>query len=129
MNSQMITAYLIKEECCDCGVIFGIESGHRNHLIQSHDRFYCPNGHGQSYVGKTEAEKLQDELTRTNARLDQAKSEAEYERRQRIATKGHMTRIKNRVSNGVCPCCNRSFENLKGHMKTKHPSYAGGSNG
>ena len=30
-----------------------------------------------------------------------------------------------RVHNGVCPCCNRSFQNLQKHMKTKHPEIAG----
>jgi hypothetical protein len=25
----------------------------------------------------------------------------------------------------VCPCCQRSFQNLSRHMKTKHPEYPG----
>lgn len=29
-----------------------------------------------------------------------------------------------RVKNGVCPCCNRSFQNLKRHMNTKHPNWS-----
>jgi hypothetical protein len=28
-----------------------------------------------------------------------------------------------RIGNGVCPCCNRSFTNLRRHMTTKHPEY------
>lgn len=31
--------------------------------------------------------------------------------------------IKKRVGNGVCPCCNRTFENLSRHMSCKHPEY------
>ena len=27
------------------------------------------------------------------------------------------------MANGVCPCCNRSFENLRNHMHTQHPDY------
>jgi hypothetical protein len=23
----------------------------------------------------------------------------------------------------VCPCCNRSFQNLRRHMATKHPEF------
>lgn len=33
------------------------------------------------------------------------------------------TRIKNRVKNGVCPCCNRTFENLARHMQAKHSDF------
>ena len=28
-----------------------------------------------------------------------------------------------RIHKGVCPCCNRSFTNLKRHMETKHPEH------
>jgi hypothetical protein len=28
-----------------------------------------------------------------------------------------------RVGNGVCPCCSRSFTNLKRHIRSKHPDY------
>lgn len=31
--------------------------------------------------------------------------------------------MKNRVANGVCPCCNRHFENLERHMKGQHPDF------
>lgn len=43
--------------------------------------------------------------------------------RQLSAARGQVTRIKNRVGNGVCPCCNRSFGNLHRHMQTKHPGW------
>lgn len=33
-------------------------------------------------------------------------------------------RLKKRVANGVCPCCTRSFTNLRRHMATKHPNHA-----
>lgn len=44
-------------------------------------------------------------------------------RKQLEVRKGLLTRMKNRVGNGVCPCCNRHFKNLQGHMKTKHPEF------
>ena len=37
--------------------------------------------------------------------------------------KGQVTRIKKRVANGVCPCCNRTFKDLAAHMSTQHPDY------
>ena len=120
MNTQMITAFLVKQSCCSCGVIFGIENYHNEELRKSHQGFYCPNGHSQHYTAKSAAEILQDELTREKARCDQAKMDAQYERRQRIAKQGQLTKVKNRIMNGVCPCCNRYFDNLKRHMEIKH---------
>lgn len=46
--------------------------------------------------------------------------------RERESVKAQSTRlrkVKDRVKNGVCPCCNRTFVNLQRHMHTKHPSY------
>lgn len=37
--------------------------------------------------------------------------------------RGQLTKLKRRVSNGVCPCCNRSFADLHRHMTEKHPDY------
>lgn len=41
-----------------------------------------------------------------------------------LNTKGVVTRTRNRIANGVCPCCDRSFTNLQRHMASKHPDYA-----
>jgi hypothetical protein len=35
-----------------------------------------------------------------------------------------VTKIKNRVGHGVCPCCTRSFQNLARHMASEHPTFA-----
>jgi hypothetical protein len=34
-----------------------------------------------------------------------------------------VTKLKQRVANGVCPCCHRSFVNLHRHMAGQHPDY------
>lgn len=39
------------------------------------------------------------------------------------AQRGATKRLSNRVKNGVCPCCTRSFHNLREHMKTQHPDF------
>lgn len=128
--TETIFITLKSETCCNCGVVFGIESNHRQRLIETHASFYCPNGHSQHYTAKTEAEKLREELERTQQResdqrrlKEQARAETEKVTRKLISTKGHITRIKNRVANGVCPCCNRTFKQLAQHMKAKHPEY------
>lgn len=56
-------------------------------------------------------------------RADMAEDSRQHVENQLRATKGVVTKIKKRVSKGVCPCCNRSFENLKNHMESQHPEY------
>ena len=94
--------------------------------------FYCAYGHQQFYIeGDSEETKLRRERDRLQQRLAQKDDEIAAERRQReeaersvAAHKGQVTRIKNRIGNGVCPCCNRTFRDLSRHMKGKHPDYA-----
>ena len=43
----------------------------------------------------------------------------------RHAAKGQISKLKKRASAGVCPCCNRSFQNLRRHMGNKHPEFVG----
>lgn len=45
------------------------------------------------------------------------------------AYKGQVTKVKRRVSKGVCPCCNRTFENLARNMESQHPAYGGEGDG
>lgn len=92
--------------------------------------FFCPYGHEAHFPSK-EQEGRFEALQRERDRLKQQLAEkddtilAEKIARQeaeRVAAraKGQVTRIKKRVSAGVCPCCNRHFPNLERHMATKH---------
>lgn len=96
-------------------------------------KIFCSYGHpGVLKEGETEADKLRRERDRLAQRVAEKDDEIARQRslreaaeRQLSATKGIVTRIKNRVSRGVCPCCNRSFTNLARHMAGKHPGYTG----
>lgn len=93
---------------------------------------YCGHGHkGFFPEGQTEEQKLRQERDRLKQQIAQRDDEINEQRQLRYATerrlsaqRGMVTRIKNRVGHGVCPCCSRSFENLQRHMKTKHADYA-----
>jgi hypothetical protein len=118
-------------ECATCSVDFGIGADFMRRRREDHQGFFCPNGHSNVYRGDNEAEKLRKQLAREEAARRRAEVRANGEEarrrqadRQRAAAKGQVTRIKNRVSKGVCPCCNRSFENLARHMAGQHPDYA-----
>lgn len=114
---------LVFEDCVNCGVVFAIPEELRAQRVYDHKRFYCPNGHNMVYTGKTEAEKLQERLDRTNQMLTHEQNRNESLKRQHAVTKGKLTKTRNRIGNGVCPCCGRTFANVAAHMKTNHPDY------
>lgn len=87
-------------------------------------RFYCAYGHDQYYVeGESDETKLRRERDLLKQQLAFRDDRIKNLDRRLTAQRGVVTRIKNRVGNGVCPCCNRSFHDLLRHMKTKHPDY------
>lgn len=105
------------EQCITCGVKFGIPSALVDARRNNHEEFFCPNGHSMYYSGKSEAEKLRDELKRKEQELaDQVQAklfaQQDIERLQK--------KLK-RVHKGTCPCCKRSFQDLRRHMESKHP--------
>lgn len=107
------------ETCCNCGVLFAMSSDYKAHRRRKQDTFYCPNGHGQSYRGKSDAAKLKEAEARETALRDQLSAAVRDAENARVA----LLRDRQRFANGVCPCCNRSFENVRQHMTTQHPEY------
>lgn len=116
--------------CASCGVLFAIpESFHkaaRKYNATSHPGNYwsicCPFGHQWHYTGRDETQELRDQLRATRDLL--AVEESAH-----AATRGHVVRQAKRAAAGVCPCCNRTFQQLARHMKAKHPSYGKNGNG
>jgi len=131
MNHVLVR--LVGEECCTCGITFGVTENHQKRLRDSHKRFYCPVGHVQYYQGQSETEKLKADLEqakrredRSNVRETRIRDQLGATERSNTALRGVVTRKKNqlnRVKHGVCPCCNRNFKDLKRHMDNKHPSF------
>lgn len=118
---------LVVDSCCVCGVAHAVPSEMRAHASRHGGRWYCPNGH---YIGwdkkdsKSENDKLRGEVAELQGRIERERMRTESAKRATAAAKGEVTKIKNRISNGVCPCCKRSFANLHRHITTKHPDYA-----
>lgn len=115
--------------CSQCGIVYFFPKKWTDQARQEGKSWQCPNGHGQ-WFGESSYDKLKRERDRLAQRIAEKDDEAQRLRaarqeteRRLSATKGVVTRIKNRVGNGVCPCCNRSFSDLHRHMTTKHPSY------
>lgn len=131
MSTIIREVTLFTDTCINCGITFAYPSSLNQTLRESHRDFFCPNGHAQHYTGESEAEKLRKQLARARADVTLYKDFYAEERevrerteRRLSATRGVVTRTKNRIARGVCPCCNRHFENLHRHMTMQHPEYA-----
>lgn len=125
--------------CCHakCGVVFAVPQWWEKNRREDHTWWYCPNGHQQHFTGPTGAEKrareLASKLERKEAELEQAQQaanraelRAKHYKASAAARKGQITKIKNRIANGVCPVagCKRSgFSNVQNHIHQKHPSW------
>lgn len=126
-----ITTGLAVINCGACGGTYAINERYRQERQNKGETWHCPYCNCEwGYTGNSDNEKLRRELVAERERLASARrmiestqAEAEHFRKSRDTMKGLLHREKKRVGNGVCPCCNRSFQNLKAHMKTKHPNH------
>lgn len=126
--------------CGVCGVPHGISQTIYDGAMNSGKSWHCPNGHALRFTD-SEKTKLERELAYQKANYErklageiklkewaredakQAAAARDRYSRKASAYKGILTKTKKRIGNGVCPCCNRTFQNLMNHMKTKHPKY------
>lgn len=123
-------AFYEDQDCPACGVRFGVPTGYTANRRKDKRSFWCPNGHSMSYT-ESEADRLRRERDRLQQQLALKDDEIRWQReireaaeRSASARKGQITKLKKRAAAGVCPCCNRSFENLRRHMDSQHPGFA-----
>lgn len=126
---ETITTQLVAMECGQCGSVFAMSEAKHRRCKANGESWYCPNGHCRVYTD-TENKQLKDQLTREKQFREQAEASQKYWRaeathadRRAIAQKAAKTRLKNRIANGVCPCCTRHFTNVQRHIKDMHPEY------
>lgn len=118
-------------ECCNCGVTFAMPASWLRVYEGDPNRFfYCPAGHPQHF-SKSTATKLREEIERKNFAIqEEIKRSRRLEqdlRSQKFKTQSaqmHAAKLKKRIKNGVCPCCQRTFKNLAEHMDHMHPDFA-----
>lgn len=115
--------------CCSCGIEFTVPANWKAKRQEDGSTFWCPNGHSQAYTESTtdilrrERDRLAQQIAYKDDEIARQKSRADHLGRSRAAVRGQVTKLRNRAANGVCPCCNRSFANLRNHMKAKHPDF------
>lgn len=62
--------------CGECGVPFAMTEEFQARKLRDRTVFYCPSGHPRVYTGKTEAQKLQEQLDRERQVREAAESRA-----------------------------------------------------
>lgn len=117
------TTRFVVETCCNCGVQFAMTRDFQRRRLDDQKLFHCPAGHPQRYVGQSEAQRLKGELDRKNAQVEKLNGQVQEARRERDTIAKAHRKMRARVMNGVCPCCNRSFDNLRRHMASQHPDF------
>jgi len=89
--------------------------------------FSCPAGHHGLRFSKDTDVQLKKKLAETEHLLQQERNDNAWQRSQRETaersakiSKTKLRKIRVRVAAGVCPECNRTFQQLARHMACKH---------
>jgi hypothetical protein len=113
---------LTVQECIKCGMLFGVPAQWDSKRREDGQTFYCPNGHSQAYI-EGPVEQLRKALDEEKRRVEAWKRQSEMHEAAAKRAQKEAKRIKTRVGNGVCPCCQRSFVNLQRHISSRHPDF------
>lgn len=128
MAQIQFTVTFVIEECCNCHMQFAVTQDFQQRRQRDHARFYCPSGHGMSYNGPSDIEKLKREKAEAENRLQAQINEARHAQlvaeKERDSERRKRRKVEKRVAGGACPCCNRTFGDLAAHMKCKHKEFA-----
>lgn len=126
------TVQLFVMDCSECGVIYGFASTYEARRREDGKSWRCPNGHPQAFR-ESESDQQRKRAEQAERRLKWAEARESAQRRERQAAersarayKGHLTRMRGRIANGVCPVsgCRRNFANVKAHITSQHPDWA-----
>lgn len=119
--AQIVETVLLETTVCySCACLFAWPAELRKRRLNDRKSFWCPNGHEQHFTGPSEADRLRTEVQRKEELLEAERARVSRLAQERDrAAKAH-NRMRTRIWNGVCPCCNRTFQNLMQHMRTEH---------
>lgn len=124
-----VQTWFFVEECFKCHVLFGMPQDMQTLCREKGDPFFCPNGHEQVYTkpllqeARIRADNAERRAKEADTRYRSACAERDHHSTERKKMRTRWRNIKQRVKNGVCPCCSRHFKNLERHMESKHPKY------
>lgn len=116
------TVELTTMKCGECGIVHAMPEHFREERQSKGGNWYCPNGHSRVYR-ESDVAAARRERDEALTKLSASKCETAREKAARELAEKQITLHRRRTKNGVCPCCKRSFQNLKRHITTKHPEY------
>jgi hypothetical protein len=127
---EQVTVSVARIACGGCGGVYAISEKYRKQKEQEGGGWHCPYcqcswGYwdGENEKLKKQVQEANDRLAGERARHDQTREALAHEKHGARSVRGHLSRVKKRVAAGVCPCCNRTFQNLARHMVGQHPSF------
>lgn len=112
----------VREECCNCHMIFLVTRGFHQAMKDRGAFFHCPAGHRQHYT-KTTVQEKQEQLEREQRAAASLRENLVAAQRAQQKAERALTRHKKRAAAGICPCCNRTVSQLAAHMKSKHGDF------
>lgn len=122
---------LTQINCGECGGTYAINETYRAQKAKEGGFWTCPYCKCSWGYGKGENARLKEQLESAkrreqwaNERAESHRQNAERNGRRAAAARGQVTKIKNRIAKGECPCCRETFANLSAHMAGEHPDYA-----
>jgi hypothetical protein len=129
MTGTMTYVGTLELDTCWCGITHAIPSDLK--AKQRRDwqdgrqqtNIYCPLGHSYIISGESPLAAEQRRRERAERRAAAERDLREDTERRLRAQKGATTRARKRHAAALCPCCNRSFVQLRRHLATKHPDY------
>lgn len=117
------TIEFVLVECCKCATPFFMTKRLNAAFRANKETFCCPFGHQQGYYGKNTEDKLRDRIEQLEKKSLEEKEVLQNRWLDEMSRANKLDKQLKRIHKGVCPCCNRSFQNLKRHMETKHPDF------
>ena len=115
---------LEQKSCGRCGGVFALNAEFLKHARDHRGGYFCPYCQTWWSWSESEADRLRKQLEEKSRELTIAKSDAlrnAHAAADERAAKRKLEKKLRRVKAGVCPCCNRTFQNLARHMANKHP--------
>lgn len=131
MTMQIAYEGTLTTTTCWCGMKHAVPTELYEYQLRAHRDdgksvdIYCPLGHAHVPAGKSEADKLRERLAAEQRRVTSMQAVLDQERASLRATKGQLTKARNRAAKGVCPVpgCKRSFSNVARHVANQHPDF------
>jgi hypothetical protein len=112
--AQTVAVELVNVTCW-CGIPLAVPSALYAQAQRSGQQIYCPVGHTFAYIN-TETDRLKRVIAEKD-RLLSLRTREKWEAQNALVRAERKIR---RVERGLCPHCNRAFQNVARHIKSKH---------